>query len=94
LVRISSSDWAKARQVADVLADEWSVIQPSNGLCTKAAQLVDRCDLRARDALRLVAALEWCKDIPQWRAFWPPIKSVRGGCARRIVPGGFDGKRI
>jgi predicted nucleic acid-binding protein len=55
---ISTSDWAKARQLAMALADEWSVIQPTNGLRANAAKLADRYDLRARDALQLAAALE------------------------------------
>ncbi|MGA7928738.1 MAG: hypothetical protein WCA20_22430 [Candidatus Sulfotelmatobacter sp.] len=55
---ISSGDWAKAREVAVALADEWSVIQPSNGLRANAAQLVDRYDLPAAEALQLAAALQ------------------------------------
>jgi hypothetical protein len=66
------------------LADEWSVIQPTNGLHTNAAKLADRYDLRARDALQLAAALEWCERIPQ--AWFSGRRSgvVGGGCAPQI----------
>jgi len=87
---ISSSDWAKARQLAMALADEWSVIQPTNGLRANAAKLADRYDLRARDALQLAAALEWCERIPQGLVFWSPIKS----CARWLCSADLTGKRM
>src|ERR1700689_730297 len=41
---ISASDWAKARQVTVVLADEWLVVQPSGSLRARAIVLVDRYD--------------------------------------------------
>jgi predicted nucleic acid-binding protein len=72
------------------LADEWSVIQPSNGLRTNAAQLVDRYDLPAADALQLAAALPWCEDIPQGRVFLAADPTLR----EAAVLSGFDGKRI
>src|SRR5579863_2365178 len=47
---ISPSEYAKARQVAAALADEWSVIHPSNALRDHATRLVERYDLKAADA--------------------------------------------
>ncbi len=61
LVRIkqlNSGDWVTARKLAKNLADSWSVVQPSDSLRTKAAQLLERYDLRAADSLQLAAALE------------------------------------
>jgi len=45
------------------------MIQPSDALRAKSAQLVDRYDLRAADSFQLAAALEWCEDAPQSRIF-------------------------
>ena len=87
---ISSGDWAKARQVAAVLADEWLVIQPSDSLRATATQLVDRYDLRAADALQLAAALNWCEDAPQGRVFLAVDQKLR----EAAVLSGFDGKVI
>ena len=42
--RLDPSDWTKARKLAKRLADSWSVIQPSDALRAKSAQLVDRFD--------------------------------------------------
>jgi predicted nucleic acid-binding protein len=87
---ISSGDWAKARQVAAVLADEWLVIQPSDSLRARATQLVDRYDLRAADALQLAAALNWCEDAPQGQVFLAADQRLR----EAAVLSGFDGKCI
>jgi len=65
--QLSSGDWANAK-LAKIIADSWSLIQPSNILRSKAAQLVDRYDLRAADSLQLAAALAWCEDAPQGRS--------------------------
>ncbi len=67
--QLDSGDWNKARQLAKSLADSWFVVQPSDALRARAAQLVDRYDLRAADSLQLAAAFEWCEDMPQRRAF-------------------------
>jgi hypothetical protein len=72
------------------LADGWSVIQPTNDLRSNAKQLVDRYELRARDALQVAAALGWCERIPQGLVFWPPIKS----CARWLCSADLTGKRM
>src|SRR5271163_3434571 len=66
---ISASECAKARQVAVALADEWSVIEPSNGLRDHATRLVDRYDLKAADAMQLAAALDWCDRVPRSEVF-------------------------
>ncbi len=75
--QISPSDFAKARKLAHNLADTWSVIQPSDALRSRAVQLVDHYDLRAADALQLVAALEWCDDAPQGRIFLTADERLR-----------------
>jgi predicted nucleic acid-binding protein len=67
--QIDLDDWTKARKLAKSLADSWFVIQPSDALRARAAQLVDRYDLRAADSLQLAAALQWCEDVPQGRVF-------------------------
>jgi predicted nucleic acid-binding protein len=87
---ISPSDWAKARQVAVALADEWLVIQPSDSLRARATQLVDRYDLRAADALQLAAALDWCGDAPQGEVFLAADQRLR----EAALLSGFDGKQI
>jgi len=57
--QLDPSDWTRARKLAKTLADSWSMIQPSDALRAKSAQLVDRYDLRAADSFQLAAALEW-----------------------------------
>jgi predicted nucleic acid-binding protein len=87
---INSSDCAKARLVATALAEEWSVIQPSNALRARAMQLVDRYDLRAADAMQLAAALEWCEEVPQGEVFVTADQKLR----EAVVLSGFDGRVI
>ncbi|MGD0164109.1 MAG: type II toxin-antitoxin system VapC family toxin [Candidatus Sulfotelmatobacter sp.] len=87
---INSSDCAKARQVAVVLADEWLVIQPSDSLRARATQLVDRYDLRAADSLQLAAALDWCEDAPQGQVFLAADQRLR----EAAVLSGFEAKAI
>jgi predicted nucleic acid-binding protein len=87
---INPSDRVKARQVAAALADEWSVIQPSNALRAAAVQLVHRYDLKAADAMQLAAALEWCENVPQGRVFLAADLRLR----EAAVLSGFDAKRI
>src|SRR5277367_5659196 len=74
---ISSVDCARARQVAAALADDWSVIQPSNALRDRATKLVDRYDLKSADALQLAAALEWCEDAPRGEVFLAADQRLR-----------------
>jgi predicted nucleic acid-binding protein len=87
---INSSECANARQVAAALADEWSVIQPSNALRDHAMRLVDRYDLKAADAMQLAAALEWCEDVPRGEIFLTADQKLR----EAAVLSGFDGKVI
>jgi predicted nucleic acid-binding protein len=87
---ISSNEWAKARQVAMALADEWSVIQPSNALRDHATRLVDRYDLKAADATQLAAALDWCENAPRGEIFLTADQKLR----EAAVLSGFDGKSI
>ena len=87
---ISSNEWAKARQVAMALADEWSVIQPSNALRDHATRLVDRYDLKAADAMQLAAALDWCENAPRGEIFLTADQKLR----EAAVLSGFDGKSI
>ena len=87
---ISSSDWAKARQVAVALADEWSVIQPSNALRSNAMELVDRHELKAADAMQLAAALYWCEDFPRGEIFLTADQKLQ----EAAVLTGFDAKSI
>jgi hypothetical protein len=67
--QINATDCAKARRLVTILADSWSVIQPSDTLRSEAVELVDRYDLRAADSLQLAAALAWCEGAPQGRVF-------------------------
>ena len=87
---ISTGDCAKARQVAVALADEWSVIQPSNALRDHAMRLVDRYDLKAADAMQLVAALDWCDKVPRGEVFLTADQKLR----EAAVLSGFDAKSI
>jgi predicted nucleic acid-binding protein len=87
---ISSSEWTKARQVAVVLADEWSVVQPSNALRNHAAQLVERYDLKAADAMQLAAALDWCENSPRGEVFLTADQKLR----QAAVLSGFDAKSL
>jgi predicted nucleic acid-binding protein len=87
---ISTSNCAKARQVAVALADEWSVIQPSNALRDHAMRLVDRYDLKAADAMQLAAALDWCENVPRGEIFLTADQRLR----EAAVLSGFDGKAI
>jgi uncharacterized protein len=87
---ISSGDCAQARNVADALARQWSVIQPSDGLRADAAKLVERHDLKAADALQLAAALDWCEDFPNGAVFLTADQKLREAAA----VGGFDAKAL
>ncbi len=88
--QIDGSDCAKARKLARVIGDFWSVIQPSDALRSKAVQLVERYDLRAADSLQLAAALEWCEDVPQGRVFLTADERLR----QAALLSGFDAAQI
>lgn len=87
---IDAGGWAKARQVAVALADEWTVIQPSNALRSNAMELVDRYDLKDADAMQLAAALYWCEDSPRGEIFLTADRRLR----EAAVLSGFDAKAI
>jgi predicted nucleic acid-binding protein len=72
------------------LAAAWRVVQPSNSLRAGAAQLVDRYDLKAADALQLAAALEWSENIPHGKVFIAADQRLR----EAAVLSGFDAKVI
>jgi uncharacterized protein len=88
--QLDSGDWTKARKLATVLADAWSVVQPSEAVRAKGIQLVDRYDLRAADALQLAAALEWCEDTPRGRIFLTTDQKLK----EAAMLSGFDAKQI
>lgn len=88
--QLDSGGWAKAQQLAAMLADAWFVIQPSDALRAKAAQLVDRYDLRAADALQLSAALVWCEDVPEGQVFLTADEKL----GEAAILTGFDGQRL
>jgi predicted nucleic acid-binding protein len=86
--QLDPGDWTTARKLAKTLADSWSVVQPSDTLRNKAAQLVDRYDLRAADSLQLAAALEWCEDAPHGRVFLTADQKLREAASLT----GFDAR--
>ena len=88
--RINATDCAKARKLADVLSDSWSVIQPTDVVRAKALRLVDQHDLRAADSLQLAASLEWCEDVPKGRLFLTADERLR----EAALQVGFDAKQM
>lgn len=88
--QLDPSDWTKARKLAKRLADSWSVIQPSDALRAKSAQLVERYDLLAADSFQLAAALEWCEDVSQGRVFLTADRRLR----EAALLSGFDAKQM
>ena len=87
---LDPSGWIKARRLARRLADSWFVIQPSDALRTRAAQLVDGYDLRAADSFQLAAALQWCEDMPQGRVFLTADQKLK----EAALLTGFDVKQF
>ena len=86
--QLGSSDWTRARRLAKRLADSWSMIQPSDALRARSAQLVDRYDLRAADSFQLAAALECCEDAPHGRVFLTADRRLR----EAACSSGFEAK--
>ncbi len=80
--QIDSGDCAKARALARVLADSWSVVQPSDKLRATATELLDRFDLRAADCLQLAAALQWCEGSTHGRIFLTADQKLRQAALR------------
>lgn len=79
--QLDAAGWSQARKVAQTIAETCFVVQPSENLRSKAAQLVDRYDLRAADAFQLAAALEWCEDIPQGQPFMTADQKLQRAAA-------------
>ncbi len=88
--QLDISDFSKATQLAKILADSWSVIQPSDSIRTTAIQLVDRYELRAGDALQLAAALAWCENLPVGRVLLTADQKLR----EAAVAAGFNVNQI
>jgi hypothetical protein len=88
--QLAPRDWAESEREAKGLAEEWSVIQPSDALRKRAVGLVDRHRLRAADALQLAAALEWCSGIPTGKVFLATDERLRDAA----VLSGFEGEQI
>ncbi len=88
--QLDADDWAKARRLVKSLADSWSVVQPSDAIRRRAAELVDGYDLRAADSLQLAAALQWCESQPRGRIFLTLDHKLR----EAALLSGFDVKII
>lgn len=88
--QITADELAKARLLAQDLADSWSVIQPADDLRTKAAQLVETRELRAADSLQLAAALAWCEQVPQGRVLLTADQKLRDAA----LLSGFDAPQL
>jgi len=88
--QLEPGDWSGARKLAKSLADSWSVIQPSDSLRRRAADLVDDYDLRAADSLQLAAALEWCEGEPRDCVFLTLDQKLR----EAALLSGFDAKQM
>jgi len=88
--QLSPAELARARQLAQDLADSWSVIQPSDALRSEAEQLVSRYELRAADALHLAAALVWCQYAPAGRVFLTADQKLR----EAAMLSGFDANQL
>jgi len=87
---LDTRNWAEAIKLAKILADSWSVIQPSDALRVTSMELVARYDLRATDSFQLAAALEWCEYAPQGRVFLTADQKVRDAA----LLSGFDAKQM
>ena len=88
--KISQSELADARVLANGLNAWWNVIRPSDALRTRAQRIVESYDLRAADALQLSAGLEWCREDPRERVFLTADKKLRDAA----LLSGFDAPQI
>ena len=84
--QITPDDWVISRRLALDLAESWRIVQPSNSLRKHAAQLVERYDLKAADAMQLAAALDWCENSPHGEVFLTADQKLR----QAAVLNGFD----
>jgi predicted nucleic acid-binding protein len=88
--QLTPDDWVTSRRMAQDLAESWRIVQPSDALRNRAAQIVERYDLKAADAVQLAAALDWCEDSPQGEIFLTADQKLR----EAAVLSGFDGKAL
>jgi len=88
--QLNPAEWTTASKLAKNLADSWSMIQPSDSLRARAAQLVERFELRAADALQLAAALEWCEGAPRNHMFLTADQKLREAASLS----GFDTSQL
>ena len=87
---IDSSEYAQAGDLAQALADSWSVVRPSERLRAHATDFVQRYPLRAADGLQLAAALQWCENAPHGRAFFTADQKLREAALHT----GFDVQQL
>lgn len=81
---------AGATRLANGLAEDWHVVDPSDVLLSRAMRIVERYDLRAGDSLQLAAALDWCEDDPAGRVFLTADKKLRDAA----LLSGFDAPKL
>jgi predicted nucleic acid-binding protein len=67
--QLTLSGHVEAQGTLDRMRRAWQEIYPSELLREQAERLVDRFPLKAADAQQLAAALSWCLNRPQGRAF-------------------------
>lgn len=84
--QINVNQWTKALEIASLLAESWSVIEPTESLRGAAVRLVERHHLKAADSLQLAAALEWCEGAPEGRVFLTADQQLHGAA----LLAGFD----
>ena len=84
--QIDLSELMLAKKIATSLADQWSFIQPTDGIRDRAILLVSHFALRAADALQLAGALDWADNQPTGRIFLTADNKLRE--AARLS--GFD----
>jgi len=87
---ISTAEHAHGRNLATLLVDSASIIQPSDTLRKQAGILVEQYDLRAGDAFQLAAALEWCGKISRSRVFFTTDRRL----GEAALLSGFDVRQI
>lgn len=66
---ISPEHKVAAQRRLETLREAWSEILPTEQVRAIAESLPDTHGLTAADALQLAAALVWCRERPQGRAF-------------------------
>ena len=88
--QITPADYAKACNLAAILSDSWSVIQPSESVRASALRIVEHYDLRAADSLQLAAALAWSSGAPHRQVFLTTDQRLR----EAAFLAGFDTTQI